>query len=1450
MSIPKQANCVNSPTVVPSGVLTGTHSPRWRRLTVWLLTASVLLAAGWLLLATRGLAAPDDLGAAASSASARPVIGTSALPLAVTWSNFAPTGWVTSLPATVTLTAQAPGGLMGGTAACAVSTDGGASWTAWSASGLAIGGVLSTTQFITVTGLVLVDSANANRVRFQIQEVGGTIVETSPAYSVLVDTKAPTATVLSPNGGEVWAGGGSYAITWTAGDVVGLGAAPITINVSYNGGAAWTPLVAAVANTGSFAWIPPAINTNQALIEVLVVDLAGNRVTDRSDAPFTISSNAPGTPQNLHATPVGWTNASSFGVSWTNPPDLVNVTGAWYKLDAAPTGPSDGSFVSTTNTIAGIVPSGDGIHPIYVWLQDQFGRADHTKAAMTQLYWDRTPPAPPFGLQGVPARTWTNVNAFTERWMQPSDVSGIAGVYYRINRAGMYPTDGIFVSTTMTIVTGIQVPTDGKHDLYIWLVDAAGNVDQNNRNIDPQVFWYDATPPISWAGLTPSPSSSGWYSSSVTAVFTATDSPDGSGIDEIRNRLDGAGWSGLPWVTINGEGLHRIDYFAVDIAGNLEPTHTITVPLDFTAPVVTLTPDRQPPASGWYTAPVTFTLNISDALSGNGGGYCQLNAGAWQIGTQIKLTADGRYDIECYGQDNAGNRGPLRSAQAKLDTTPPSTAYLIDGTQGDGGWFTSPLSVRLIPSDNESGVAATQYSINGGPWQAGTQFQLVANGYYSVSFYSVDVAGNVESSFPVQLKLDTLAPAAPAAVDTSPSAWSQINRFSVQWANPTDLSGIAGVYYRMDQEPASPTDGVFSSQTNRLDNLAVPGEGAHRLYLWLRDGAGNTDHRNRTLAPLLRFDATPPTTTLRIQGLAGDNGWYRSPITVNLEALDLASGVASTSYRVNGGAWVTGTSLLLDTSDKHVLDYSSEDVAGNVEMVREATLRIDQQAPAAPADLVAQPSGWRRDNSFTLIWRDPVDQSGIAGAYVRFDGPPTGPTDGAFFPASQVLEGVQVPGEGRHDVYVWLRDRAGNADQSTAVALLSALWYDGTPPSTVISVTGGQGEQGWYLEPVTFTMSAADSASGVKETRWQLDDGAWITGTGFTVDIDGQHVVRITSEDIAGNVEALHVFQINIDRQAPVVRMGALDRHQTGTRFDVSWSGEDPIGGAGVATFDVQVRDGYAADWTNWLVGTTQTTAQYQGQRGHTYFFRARARDRAGNQSAYTDDSTYAVVEVVINGDFSTGNFSNWSASGILYSAVLPVADPGGTTGLVARLGSPNYGESTTPPGNVPVGDATIMQMITVPPLGDVVQPTLAFWYRVLTYDVLYSERLQRYIDDLEVTIRSADGQPVAVLLRAGNPTQTYGRLYDTGWRYATFDLSPYAGQTVQLAFSNYNREDNLFNTWSFVDGIQVQGWPFNRHVYMPLVVGGGGATTPSTAPAGAAEEPVLPSGDGGKKSR
>ena len=1175
----------------------------------------------------------------------------------------------------------------------------------------------------------------------------------------------------------------------------------------------------------------------------------------------------PAAPLGLSANPATWSNTGSFALTWTNPADFAGIAGAWYKLDAAPASPTDGVFVATTNSITGITPDDEGAHAVYVWLQDSLGRADQQNATTTTLYWDTTEPDPPSRMTGSPARQWTNINLFSESWRNPIDLSGIVGAYYRLDGLPTSPTDGIFVKTVNTI-PNIQVPGAGRHDIYVWLVDAAGNFDPEALTGDPDVFWYDGTLPASSMIVTPTLPATGWYTGTVAASFAATDLPlDAAYPPAVRYQLDGAPWM-IADATVNfdGEGSHRLLYQARDRANNLEAVKQFDFGIDKTPPSVTLQADRLPNPTGWYTSAVTFTLSTVDNVSGAPRGLYRLNDGPWQAGqpgatVTFALAAEGSYRIEYYGQDAAGNRSAQSALEAHVDATAPTTTRTTDGVPGENGWYTSGVTVHLQPQDNGSGAVATYFRINGGAWQTGTQFPLAGDGAYDVAFYSVDAAGNTETPITGQVKIDTVAPGSPSGLATAPAGWSRTNAFTAQWTSPSDLSGVSGAYVKLGDlsgggAPAGPKDGTPVAQIQRIDGLAVPGEGAYRLYLWLRDAAGNVDHKTAPAnGPVLRYDATAPATTVQVQGQAGLNGWWLGPVSVTLNAADGASGIASLHYRLDNGAWqVTNkntATISITQADKHVVEYYAEDVAGNLEAMQQYTARLDFTPPPAPALVRVLPDGWTRFNSFHIEWTTVTDLSNISGAYVKFDTAPSSATDGTFYSGSTQINDVLAPAEGRHAVYFWLRDGAGNADVGSVVAIPDSVWYDGTPPASTITPTSASGLNGWYVEPVTFEVSATDAASGLLEVHYQIDNGpvrsaleaalgarTLATAARFVVSDDGQHRVLIWTVDRAGNSEAPHVYDVAIDRTAPGATFTGPAGTVTQTQFDVSWTGADTGSGSGLASYDVQVRDGYAGDWQSWLSQTRLTTVQFEGQRGHLYFFRVYGRDRAGNRQS-APGTWKVLVQPVHNGGFDTGNFTDWAASPAPYlSSVVATTGPGNVSTLAAKLGSEIYGPSTTPPGQVPTGCVTISQTVTIPSLQQLRQPRLRFWYRVLTYDVMYSERLQSYVDTLDATLTDAAGQPLAVLLRAGNPTNTFGELYDTGWRLADVDLKPYAGRSGRLSFANCNgpqngRADNMLNTWSYVDSIEIYD---SSWLYLPLLAKDNGTGAAGVDQVGQAE--------------
>jgi hypothetical protein len=96
-------------------------------------------------------------------------------------------------------------------------------------------------------------------------------------------------------------------------------------------------------------------------------------------------------------------------------------------------------------------------------------------------------------------------------------------------------------------------------------------------------------------------------------------------------------------------------------------------------------------------------------------------------------------------------------------------------------------------------------------------------------------------------------------------------------------------------------------------------------------------------------DLTPPTTTLSLTGVQGDNDWFVSEVEVSLEAVDNAGGVGvlETRYSLDSGQnWQTYTEpFIINEEGIHTLQYYSFDLAGNTESTQAAEIKIDLTAP-------------------------------------------------------------------------------------------------------------------------------------------------------------------------------------------------------------------------------------------------------------------------------------------------------------------------------------------------------------------------------------------------------------------------------------------------------------------------------------------------------------------------
>lgn len=124
----------------------------------------------------------------------------------------------------------------------------------------------------------------------------------------------------------------------------------------------------------------------------------------------------------------------------------------------------------------------------------------------------------------------------------------------------------------------------------------------------------------------------------------------------------------------------------------------------------------------------------------------------------------------------------------------------------------------------------------------------------------------------------------------------------------------------------------------------------------------------------------------------------------------------------------------------------------------------------------------------------------------------------------------------------------------------------------------------------------------------------------------GAHTLFIRAINRAGNVSEYLYDTFTVDSLPPSVGVRVAPVYDDAPFLDFWVIGQGEDTGTGRASFDFQYKDGESGAWTDWKQGVADEFQLFVGQDGHTYFFRARARDQAGNLSAYTDGSVSFTV--------------------------------------------------------------------------------------------------------------------------------------------------------------------------------------------------------------------------------
>lgn len=168
-------------------------------------------------------------------------------------------------------------------------------------------------------------------------------------------TPNPSSSVLSPDGGEIFAAGGNLQVDWSA-----LVMTEVKVELSRDGGASWDVLAASTPNDGTetFALAGPA--SQNCLVRVGSTD---GLVTDVSDAPFWVYQTVPW----LTVAPTGGSLAQGAGQTLTLSFDTTGLANGGYNawmviIDSAASSPE---VVPVNLTVQGYISGVDGVPGVF-----------------------------------------------------------------------------------------------------------------------------------------------------------------------------------------------------------------------------------------------------------------------------------------------------------------------------------------------------------------------------------------------------------------------------------------------------------------------------------------------------------------------------------------------------------------------------------------------------------------------------------------------------------------------------------------------------------------------------------------------------------------------------------------------------------------------------------------------------------------------------------------------------------------------------------------------------------------------------------------------------------------------------------------------------------------------------------------------------------------------------
>ncbi|MCS5452236.1 BapA/Bap/LapF family large adhesin [Enterobacter huaxiensis] len=831
----------------------------------------------------------------------------------------------------------------------------------------------------------------------------GNVSATSGAYTVTVDTTAPTVPTL--DGVEDNVTGGIVG-NITTGQVTndntptlsGTGALGSTIHIFNNGVEIGT---APVLAGGIWSFTPTTVLADGTYtLRVNATDAAGNVSASSSVYTFTVDTAGPAAPVlSTVIDDVGpVTGTLNSGNSTNDARPTFNGTGEIGStihiiVDGAEVGTAlvnaQGNWTFTPTD-----PLGEGPHAIAFNATDAAGNTGSTSAAFNLTVDTGVPLAPTIatasdnvGTIQTPLTSGQTTDDTTPTLNGTAENNATITIY----------ENGVVVGTTTANGSGAwsftpPALTNGSHTWTATATDAAGNVSPASSGFTVIV---DTTPPLAPVitqaiddiGSITGPITSGQTTDDTVPRLIGTSEPNATVRIYEGQTLVGTGtadsngnWSIDLTVTL-GTGPHTFTAQATDAAGNnSQPSASFILTIDTTPPTVPvlasvvddvgnaatpvanggLTNDSQPTLSG--TAEAGSTVRIYDGTTLIG--TVTATGGNWSFTPTL---GDGAHSLTVTATDAAGNTSNASAPYViNVDATAPNVP-VISTVVDDVGSVTGPVTGNNPTNDTRptlTGTAEANATVRiydgttlvgtvtadaNGSWTLPQTSTTLSEGQHNFTATATDAAGNTSAPSSVtSITVDVTPPPAPGGLAVI--------------TNGTHVTGTAeaGSTVTITTSGGTVLGTATADGSGNFNATITPAQtGGESLVVFATDKAGNVGTNTSVTAPFTTIPNAPVIATINdnVGTVTGNltNGKTTDDTTPTLSGTAQPNatvtlynnGVSMGTVVADGaGNWSFTTPVMAEGS--HAFTATASNGSGTSPVSSATTVIVDITAPNTP----------------------------------------------------------------------------------------------------------------------------------------------------------------------------------------------------------------------------------------------------------------------------------------------------------------------------------------------------------------------------------------------------------------------------------------------------------------------------------------------------------------------